>query len=176
MDRKLIHKRSSSHPFYPADVDKLWRIAWLSPRYPPLFIWFPRTWSFKVPISSLLPSRKIGTEQMPLKMKRMTNPSLECQLITTHRLHQYLFLWWKIPDISAATCRFLLPYTYRVQKEYTEQTNNRESLLAIHQFIVMLRFGKAPREISAVIDWDFYFLTLTERTQNWPLTTWLSYM
>ena len=153
MDRKLIHKRSSSHPFYPADVDKLWRIAWLSPRYPPLFIWFPRTWSFKVPISSLLPSRKIGTEQMPLKMKRMTNPSLECQLITTHRLH-------------TATCRFLLPYTYRVQKEYTEQTNNYESLLVIHQFIVMLRFGKAPREISAVIDWDFYFLTLTERTQN----------
>ena len=148
MDRKLIHKRSSSHPFYPADVDKLWRIAWLSPRYPPLFIWFPRTWSFKVPISSLLPSRKIGTEQMPLKMKRMTNPSLECQLITTHRLH-------------TATCRFLLPYTYRVQKEYTEQTNNYESLLVIHQFIVMLRFGKAPREISAVIDWDFYFLTLT---------------
>ena len=39
-----------SYPFYPAAVDRLWRMAPLSRGYLPLFIEFPRTWSFEVQI------------------------------------------------------------------------------------------------------------------------------
>ena len=75
-----------------------------------------------------------------------------------------------MPDISAATCRFLLPYTYRVQKEFTEQTNNYESLLVIHQFIHsdVKVWQRTSRNICS--NWLRFLLPYTHR-ENTELTT-----
>lgn len=49
---KIISIMSAPYPPHPAAVDKLWRMGVLSQGSLPLFMEFPRTRSFKVPVSS----------------------------------------------------------------------------------------------------------------------------